>query len=751
MVLHPTHVKQRGADFYKDRCKDWDKLLFIENDTCPGMQYAEISPGHTGIELFVCDMGVGICNNIGNWPPPIEGNCNGNYLKKVAKSKTPLKLLTRCLFTSAVSSKTRPRTDQTTGLQQVGYLLNHNKDFVRLQTGGEWAGECLPWDREAFNGAIRVNSNQGVAAGGTYYGIIIRPGRELPNYPADHWQHSFESSSAPLLFQALYAPPLKSIPASFHCIDQRDEVFEWDFPKDLIPPLETESGKKRIFLREEINTLVWLPGSEVGKRNMLDWMFVIFGHVNAPPGTGFIHNVDRLIIADVERHVGIYMAWFFSRMRTKIGKRLEVFIVTREWAATCLTKESGDFRFKFNDNAARSFLNGGVDDEGSAAFLLRMLRHIDSEMFWKEIDSIPPDAINNVLVKEWVTWFGKDPKLSFQLGGYLDFAQALTNPVCLKVCQRATLRAANTLSTPSSNGQLKLLPIYPTDDLARSVLTRSGRLMDTSQDARSSCDKDSTPIALTSVHITGQTQQQVDNRKDLRIEDRKLAVLRNPHKKGLPEELLEEASIIATALDWHPTPTEDWPTPDAPYCRIPETPFICRSGEKDLPIPRYKKPAPDSKEKRWHPMYGESPPDMYDNWSRLGVLKLGHWTYNNRHDLLTINLEKAYVLDSLNRGSLTRWIQDSLKHYFSDSPSGHPPLARILVYPSHPVTDRIIQDMKNDFQSHHQGSVSNQDRYEKITGWCSHYSVQVFTWSACCLAHPHLSTDRRSIAQRHQT
>ncbi|HIJ85026.1 MAG TPA: hypothetical protein HPQ00_12600, partial [Magnetococcales bacterium] len=680
----------------RDESAIWDRLRKKEDDFCPTIKYAEISPSDSWLEFFLCDLGVGLCHNLAQWPAPEDNPDAAKLLKKAAQSPAPLKELVKCLFHMAISSKNQPRSNQVTGLQQVGFLLNFQKDFIRIYSGGEWVGERMPWQRAEHNGAMRISALSRYAAldavtSGTHYGIILRPARERLSYPDDHWiPYAPETKPNYSLSQALVSSPLEAVPATICSIDQRAAEVEPDFLKEVSLRQETESKDHNNLLINNINTILWLPASSVGKRD-------IFGIRDRIARTDRFEHVDRLIIADVERHVGIYLGWLMTKMKERSGKRLEVCLITRDWAVSCFVKDENKTTFYFNKEKTQDFLSGAVDEVNSVAYVFRLLRHMDSKFFWETLTNSPADEEHNVFVKEWIDWFENPKDEKFKLCGYLDFAQALTNPVRMEICQRAVLRTANAL------GHWR---IYPADDLARSVLIRTGRLWDIAQvSGTHACDCEA--IALGSVYVTGSTQRQLENRKDICLRGQ-MAVLRNPYSKNLIGESRNDSFHIATALDWIPKPdiNSEWSPPpnELPYCRIPDTPFICRGGEDFQSLPRFEI-SQDGRE--LVSLYGQSPKDAYETWYRLGVLKLGHWVYNERHDLLTINLERAYLLDTMRHGEICKWIENTLEYYFQPAQKNGKPsdsaLAQILVYPSHTVTDRIVQDMGRLYQNLLQG------------------------------------------------
>lgn len=83
--------------------------------------------------------------------------------------------------------------------------------------------------------------------------------------------------------------------------------------------------------------------------------------------------------------------------------------------------------------------------------------------------------------------------------------------------------------------------------------------------------------------------------------------------------------------------------------RIYGTPFIGIDGERAISVTRFW--PKDAEDREFHASYyGRNPQETYDDFEQLGVLKLGHWVYGSKHDLLTINLSRAFELSCLDNG-----------------------------------------------------------------------------------------------------
>jgi len=132
-----------------------------------------------------------------------------------------------------------------------------------------------------------------------------------------------------------------------------------------------------------------------------------------------------------------------------------------------------------------------------------------------------------------------------------------------------------------------------------------------------------------------------------------------------------------------------------PWKRIPNTPYIAPQGEQSISILRYFRNEDSTLNFEKPLYYGRTPQEMYHDFQRLGIIKSGHWMYTNRHDLISINMRIAFRYSFLELGPLYSWLKEQFQYFFSRDKNGHH-RAQLLIYPSHPVTDSMIEQIKKD-------------------------------------------------------
>jgi hypothetical protein len=131
-------------------------------------------------------------------------------------------------------------------------------------------------------------------------------------------------------------------------------------------------------------------------------------------------------------------------------------------------------------------------------------------------------------------------------------------------------------------------------------------------------------------------------------------------------------------------------------------------------------------------VYEQTPKQSYRAWQEPSrtTLKIGHWTYGGHHDLLTLNLLLAFdtELDRINlalTGSLARFVYANFLNLFGLTPKDLNDKGRelfeaiqrddysklipqhlasedaLLLYPSHPVTDHILDRFLGLIENQH--------------------------------------------------
>ncbi|MBA2592062.1 MAG: hypothetical protein M3495_03085 [Pseudomonadota bacterium] len=570
----------------------------------------------------------------------------------------------------------------------MGRVLGIDRDFARIYTNHEWAGSTHPWDPKSTSN-FRTSRDSRKFTGkrpapGTFYAISIQPERSPVQYPENDWIIASDSARGKII-AALAEPPLQEYPAQIAFYDRRRQGDASAVPEEWVtgPPPEDDSQTPVVILR---------PPRSVTKRDFGAWLQAVAGLPSAPARRA----AGAFIIAELTPFQAMTYSDFFQRVRLNAQHTLQLFLVAEDWAVCCLSRDTTKpYRLAPNLAMAQSFLDGADHTLGcTAALLARILRRADSRIFW--LDKAGQPKLSDVFVHGRISWSETNERprdFPGSIDGYLDLTQALVDPDCYRACRRALRRC------------LALFPALEpltTDVLVESLIDDAGRgLYPHGGGPRRSKNR----VAVGSVCVTSSTVHRFRTRPDLAVE-REVYLFVHPSSNPTDP----HAGHIAL-MDWTPPPAA-LPAVDDLYRRIPGTPFIGEHGERAISLTRFWPKDQNGKEFDTS-YYGRNPNQTYADFQRLGALKLGHWTYGTKHDLLTINLGRAFELSCLDHGPMIEWLERQLNLLFDPSNSiDGKARACVLVYPSHTVTDQIIAHFKAD------------DRRSRLLPWAGVFPVK---------------------------
>lgn len=380
----------------------------------------------------------------------------------------------------------------------------------------------------------------------------------------------------------------------------------------------------------------------------------------------------------------------------------QIILVTRDLRSMVLCREyQGSGLYEENEAVTAAFVSGKAS--WSLADYFHALRSHDGQQLWSIIndgENGPPAAFHH----EWVDWHENR-----YLDGYLDFPATLTNPVC-RAIYNLTLERLTALFQ-SQNCQ-----INPLDNLVKSLVIRFRTQQRPRRSLADDADDDK-PITVNvgSIRVTGSTQM------DSTSSEKSPTVFHFfSHPSGESFRQQSDSKPVYCLLPWlgplrgaPPTECIGKNQPRDSYRRIGRTPSIARGGWKEFRMPRFDKDGQS--------IYESTPHETYGAWQdpSRSPMKLGHWSYEGHHDLLTVNLLLAFdtELDQISfvlGGKLARFLFANLfralgitqEHLNEEGqrlwktiqqdgfrrliPKYSKEQGGILVFPSHPVTDHVF-------------------------------------------------------------
>ncbi|HVK82369.1 MAG TPA: hypothetical protein VM915_17350, partial [Verrucomicrobiae bacterium] len=337
------------------------------------------------------------------------------------------------------------------------------------------------------------------------------------------------------------------------------------------------------------------------------------------------------------------------------GAPLRVHILSQDWFCASLEFNPQKRAFEANDQAARALVTGGID-RPSAAQAAAVLRRQDSLLFWKEAAA--------AYLNEPVRWHASANDEISTIWGYIDLNFALARPVVQEIVRRAVRRTVSSFTAHSVN---------PADDIIARILGSDFERSDPNPGAQGTAER---TVLAGSVLGSGNTLHRFV--RGVRIPYAGvLQLLRHP---GFPRS--GRAELIA--LDWLPPKSQGRRNRPAAFERVPNTPFVIRGGESVVPLAGFARNAGDGQAGR--SLYGERPADAYQRWQRLGILRMGHWTYGFNHDLLTLRLADALIYDAAEGGTMLNWLAARIREWI---PQDGAHARGFVVYAQHTVTSEL--------------------------------------------------------------
>lgn len=614
------------------------------------------------VELFICDVGKGLTADIHKWKAGNNDILN-KAIQRASKLPNPLESIFSYLFVENISRIERHESGRTsvTGLQHLGKILAIGGDYARFYTHeGFWIGNVFPWQASTHSrrGIIDRSLGKGFARigpPGTAYHISIQPRHEeqfLDEYPIQKPQKSTLNSIRDALKGRIAPtpePPLRTI-----AVDRR------------IASTGYSAADAGMIEEQKPSVLVLRPARLMSKNDTGKWLALTHGTLRDRP----LLNLNCFAIVELSNFnmtmlVDLLLSADIHRSSTAV-----IWLVSESWYSLRLKADNGRFRYLYDEELDEA------DGLISFADLAVLLREMDSELFWLDQDRVPRPALLNIRVN----WKGGVDG-AVVLNRYLDFAQSLTDPTAFRACRRAVRR---------------LLALFPereirgADDLANSVLASINLPGLLSRD--SGWASAGEMVVVGSIAVTGETT------RDAHIGDR-VELINILHHDDAEIGVFENSTA---ALLWVTEVTEKnggaelspIPDDDPVWERIPGTAFVSKNGSHALPILRYKRRDDGGLDFR-NPYYARSPEETYEDLRRYKALQLGHWRYGARHDLLTVNLRSALSHAFIELGPLYAWLKETFAKLFARDPDGHSK-AQLLVYPSHPVTDFLMDRIRQD-------------------------------------------------------
>ncbi len=641
--------------------KAWCELF--EKKTIALFGQGTFRPNHYDewLELYVCDTGIGLTDQIEKWNAPEESTCATN-LEIAQKSKNPFQSISNRIFRGDCNFSSQPREGRTavTGLALLGNLLL-SEDHLRMyewekknphKKSGGWVGEHHPWDvrnRYARKPADQMREPL-TPVTGTVYAFSFQPGKETA--ACSEWCFTVDDAGRERVVAELRkrgsSPP---------------GILWFDYCQENYCPIP---DSKDLPKKKNHALIVLRPPSQVNKFDFANWQNLLVGNQSTTPET----SCARFVMAGLSTYQLIIYHELLRHIEVHSDSEMDWILVSEKWEVCCLTTSKGKRIMDSSLERGRQFAEG-KNGAFSLADLALLLREMDSRIFWNESANPGMDPFFNKPVVWHKTDTTDEDTENLVLPRYLDLPVALIDPERYHACLRALKRC------------LSLFPGYqpiPADNLVLSLVREAAMSQQINQDLPE--------ILVGSVVVTGRTLNNLSCAGDQKV----LHLFRHGEIDQAPKSSPLVALLWKTDLsgiqEGGQAPNLTGQTGER-WQRITSTPYIAPAGEKSISVLRYRNNDDGSLDFN-RPYYERTPEETYDDFKRLGILKIGHWYYGARHDLLTINMRLAFRFSFQEKGPLYHWLYKEFETFFK-SPGAK---AHILVYPSHPVTDTLFDRIR---------------------------------------------------------
>jgi hypothetical protein len=541
------------------------------------------------------------------------------------------------------------------GLHLLHNLLSETGDYLRALEGGIWFGCGLPLFRSEAAATHSFTKGRATMKG---FAMHLRLGWKDDTDYESKWLE-FEQGE-----QSEVWPELRLNE------DNCESSFRW-FEKQTV--FDERFGELRKYVSQG-EWILWLVRQHRMKWDILDFIKRIIVP-NALSET-------VLIIADIPNYEAETYVEALSGYKAGIAddwptKFSHIILCTNRWRFAAVHYKKHENRHGFTSlhkklttlRIASPLINPKPRTFRLA--IVRWLKWHDSRLLWDEVDKN-----REMFIPEHVSWGSDELGKPRSISGYLDFPLTTHNALCSAIFRGALTRILGVL--PSQK-----IELYPLDRLSMTVLQE----IHSSEIYEPAVNFPETWLALGSILVSGST---LKSSSSLPL-DLHFLIHRSSPLRG------EKPAL----LFWLPRQcVNEMPSRLA---RIGKTAAIAPDGWKSFELPRF--------DAAGNCFGARTPQDTYQDWQNLSpvIAKVGHWSYEGHHDLLTVNIAGAVEAAFLAKNELARFLVsrilpfiglnklhlDENWHRLLDDPEsshqvGDPDDSGILVYRSHHSSDSVM-------------------------------------------------------------
>ncbi len=615
------------------------------------------------VELFICDIGHGLCHHANDWAESASDEELRTQVKRfLRKQKDRVQLLLSMAFRHPVSRHPRGQFAGTqtrsnvTGLFHVNTVLSSQKDRSRVFVSPTWTASHHPRP-EDYNGGpsdrhFTAVEPEGTPPAGTFFHFAIAISNS--ELSTDGWL-------VPLM-PGVFGPPWYRPQDAFldGAYGNSNSLTVFDLAS-LLAKRSDPRGKVVRSVGEKFDaylrgarSVAVIRMSRDFRKNLTDelvtrWLEQRSGGQSA----------KTLAFCDLSRAQAILLAEHLGNLRPETEFRSKeadelgppgILVLSEDLIARmCYLNQEENSRLRFDKQV-----------EPAPSLVLRVigtLRHFDSQAFWRRVSGLKVP----LLLRD-VRWSGDGgTSANLRLPTYLDYPLAVQNRELAKIVRRALRRVLAAFPCRQA---------HAIDDLISPDLADASRWMARPANA----DKPPNLFVISSV-VTGSTVE-----REARYRGTPEAVVACFLVESAPQQSRGAGGFFYySALEWNPPLSSSSSRIELQWEREPGTPFVrpfvMRNDGAQThallikPLARNIDDRGDDDHKR--PSAAES----YHEWHRDQLLKVGHWSIDRRHGLVEINHLGALQMFADSAKGFYEWLSHELKQRSSGI------IRPLLVYP----------------------------------------------------------------------
>lgn len=604
------------------------------------------------IEIFVVDVGRGILQDFvdgkWSWLPDGKGDvaksridedagASSAYSQKVQPPRYPLREMAARIFVEPLSRHDRTKADvlarrgASTGLMHLNAVLGRNRDASALYFAEESVAGRHP--RARGEHAEQVSRAGGRKLRNGFYGTLFHIGisqQGIPPFERPWFVPEAEESREILqaLVGQLATRRSKGLsPLIVVDVDARHGLSD------------VEQEVRRVMRRRGDGVIV--RTGKVAEKSLIlrvvdAWVATAQSFASGPQSTLCFADLGRYQAEDIIWMLRTYLRRIERHPRVPLS--LSVILATEDLCCVELPLDlhdapRGSFQLRFSTSRPI-----GERLVGQLLALLQQLRHADSAKLWARIDQLDASAAHPVLLRD-VNWLDDDI-----IPIFINFAMLIQDKLSARYVRRALRR---------------LLALFPrAKEKALDMLVEAS-LHDARKWLRRDLESGDELVLIGSLSLTGST----------------LDRFREPH-----------GSTIAAIIDCIESPYYPRPGDRAP--RLSALTWL-KPVSLTKGVARYRRHGKTSHIEpvatgSWNatPYFDQ---ELYRAVEGEGMIKLGHWTYGDRHSLLDINLALAIEQSVESSSGIIPALEQHILRWSLKSV--------VLTFPLHPLAYRLAHEV----------------------------------------------------------